>query len=58
MMDLRRPREFFLGLPIAEKGHTRECRIELLSLDMIIQDEIRTAEGGLVVAKGQKATPR
>jgi FixJ family two-component response regulator len=43
--------------PNAEEGQTQKCRIELLAPGMIIQDEIRTSEGGLVVAKGQEATP-
>ena len=42
--------------PNAEEGQTQKCRIELLSPGMIIQDEIRTADGALVVAKGQEAT--
>jgi hypothetical protein len=43
--------------PNAEEGVIQKCRIELLSPGMIIQDEVRTTEGGLVVSKGQEATP-
>lgn len=43
--------------PNAEEGQTQKCRIEVLSPGMIIQDEIRTSLGGLVVAKGQEVTP-
>jgi FixJ family two-component response regulator len=54
-------REFFDALvmldPNAEEGEIRKCRIELLSPGMIIQSEIRTGDGGLVVSKGQEATP-
>jgi len=53
--------EFFDALvaldPNAEEGVIQKCRIGLLSPGMIIQDEVRTIEGGLVVSKGQEATP-
>ncbi len=52
--------EFFDALvtldPNAEQGEIRKCRIEALSLGMIIQQEVRTAEGTLLVAKGQEVT--
>ncbi|MGA7905953.1 MAG: response regulator [Candidatus Sulfotelmatobacter sp.] len=53
--------EFFYALvaldPNAEEGGIRKIRVELLSPGMIIQDEIRTTEGALLVSKGQGATP-
>ncbi len=53
--------EFFQALvtldPNAEKGEIRKCRIELLTPGMIVQQEIRTINGGLVVSKGQEVTP-
>ena len=53
--------EFFAALveldPNSEEGEIRKCRIEELSPGMIIQDEIRTVEGALLVSKGQEATP-
>jgi CheY-like chemotaxis protein len=52
--------EFFEALvtldPNAENGEIRRCRIEELSDGMIIQEEIRTAEGALLVSKGQEVT--
>jgi CheY-like chemotaxis protein len=42
--------------PNAEEGETRKCRIEELSPGMIIQQEVRTLEGGLLVSKGQQVT--
>lgn len=54
-------REFFDALvmldPNAEDSEIRKCRIETLSAGMIVQNEIRSVEGGLVVAKGQEITP-
>ena len=54
-------REFFDALaildPNAEEGEIQKCRIERLSPGMIIQNEIRTGDGALVVSKGQEATP-
>jgi CheY-like chemotaxis protein len=54
-------REFFQALveldPNAEEGEIRQCRIEELSPGMIIQQEIRTHDGGLLVSKGQEVTP-
>ena len=54
-------REFFDALaildPNAEEGEIQKCRVELLSPGMIIQNEIRTGDGALVVSKGQEATP-
>jgi hypothetical protein len=52
--------EFFPALvtldPNAEEGEIRKCRIEQLSPGMIIQHEIRTYEGALLVSKGQDVT--
>jgi len=52
--------EFFHALveldPSAEEGEIRKCRIEELSTGMIIQQELRTNEGTLVVSKGQEVT--
>jgi response regulator RpfG family c-di-GMP phosphodiesterase len=52
--------EFFDALvaldPNAEEGEIRKCRIDLLLPGMIIQDEVRTAEGALLVSKGQEVT--
>jgi hypothetical protein len=49
--------EFFEALvtldPNAEEGDLRKCRIEQLTPGMIIQSEIHTAEGTLLVARGQ-----
>ena len=42
--------------PNAEDGEIRKCRIEQLSPGMIIQQEIRTYEGALLVSKGQEVT--
>jgi len=42
--------------PNAEESQTQKCRIEQLTPGMIIQDEIRTVEGALLVSKGQEAT--
>jgi CheY-like chemotaxis protein len=42
--------------PNAEEGEIKKCRIEQLLPGMIIQDEIRTPEGTLLVAKGQAVT--
>jgi len=53
--------KFFQALvaldPNAEEGEIRKCRIEELSPGMIIQQEIRTHDGGLLVSKGQEVTP-
>ena len=52
--------EFFEALvaldPNAEEGDVRKCRIELLTAGMIIQNEIRTVDGTLLVSKGQEVT--
>jgi CheY-like chemotaxis protein len=52
--------DFFLALvaldPNAEEGQTKECRITELSPGMIIQQEVRTHEGELLVSKGQEVT--
>lgn len=43
--------------PNAEEGEIRKCRIEVLSPGMIVQQEIRTYDGALLVSKGQEVTP-
>ena len=43
--------------PNAESGEIRKCRIDELLPSMVIQEEIRTADGALLVAKGQEVTP-
>jgi hypothetical protein len=52
--------EFFHALvtldPNAEEGEIRKCRIDELSPGMIIQQEVRTSEGALLVSKGQEVT--
>jgi hypothetical protein len=52
--------EFFDALvaldPNSEEGEIRQCRIEALTPGMIIQQEIRTGEGALLVSKGQEVT--
>jgi CheY-like chemotaxis protein len=42
--------------PNAEEAEVRKCRIEELARGMIIQEEVRTYEGTLLVSKGQEAT--
>jgi len=53
--------EFFHALvvldPNAEEGELRKCRIDELSAGMIVQQEVRTHEGALLVSKGQEVTP-
>jgi len=53
--------EFFDALvtldPNAEEGEIQKCRIELLAPGMIIQDEVRTTDGALIVSKGQEVNP-
>lgn len=50
--------EFFQALvtldPNAEEGEKRKVRIEDLTAGMIIQEEVRTLEGSLIVSKGQE----
>ncbi|HEX4785127.1 MAG TPA: HD domain-containing phosphohydrolase [Candidatus Sulfotelmatobacter sp.] len=50
--------EFFQALvtldPNAEEGEKQKVRIEDLSAGMIIQEEVRTHEGSLIVSKGQE----
>ncbi len=52
--------DFFQALveldPNAEEGEVRQCRPDLLSAGMIIQQEVRTTEGTLLVSKGQEVT--
>jgi response regulator RpfG family c-di-GMP phosphodiesterase len=42
--------------PNAEDGEIQKCRVELLSPGMIVQGEIRSSDGALVVSKGQEVT--
>jgi response regulator RpfG family c-di-GMP phosphodiesterase len=42
--------------PNAEEGEIRKCRVEDLVPGMIIQQEVFTAEGTLLVSKGQEVT--
>lgn len=53
-------KEFFEALitldPNAEEGAIRQCQIEDLTPGMIIQQEIRTPQGLLLVSKGQEVT--
>jgi response regulator RpfG family c-di-GMP phosphodiesterase len=42
--------------PNAEEGEIRKCRIEDLVPGMIIQQEVRTPDGVLLVSKGQEVT--
>jgi len=42
--------------PNAEEGEIQKCRVELLLPGMIVQSEIRSGDGGLVVSKGQEVT--
>ena len=53
--------EFFEALvtldPNAEEGEIRRCRIEEFVPGMIIQQEVRTHDGGLLVSKGHEVTP-
>lgn len=52
--------EFFNALvtldPYAEDAEIKPCRIEDLSTGMIIQEEIKTVHGALVISKGQEVT--
>ena len=43
--------------PNAEEGETRKCQVEDLAPGMLIQEEIHTLAGTLVVSKGQEVTP-
>ena len=53
--------EFFQALvtldPNAEQDEIRKCRIDLLSPGMIVQQEVRTNAGTLLISKGQEVTP-
>ncbi len=53
--------QFFQALvsldPNAEEGQIKRCRIEDLIPGMIIQQEVRTTDGLLLVSKGQEVTP-
>jgi response regulator RpfG family c-di-GMP phosphodiesterase len=43
--------------PNAEEGEIRSCRVEELSPAMIVQEEVRTHDGALLVSRGQEVTP-
>ena len=53
--------EFFLALvsldPNAEDGQIQTCRVEDLSPGMIIQQDVGTQDGQLLVSKGNEVTP-
>lgn len=53
--------EFFRALvtldPNAEAGDIRRCNIEDLAPGMVLQEEVRTHAGDLLVAKGHEITP-
>jgi len=53
--------EFFDALveldPNAEEGQIRKCRIELLTPGMIVQQEVRSTDGVLLISRGQEVTP-
>jgi CheY-like chemotaxis protein len=53
--------EFFEALitldPNAEEGEVRKCRVQDLAVGMIIQQEVRTPDGVVLVSKGQEVTP-
>ncbi len=53
--------EFFAALavldPNAEATEVRKCQISDLAAGMIIQQEVKTCEGALLVSKGQEVTP-
>ena len=53
--------DFFLALvsldPNAEEGQIQGCRIEDLSPGMIIQQDVRSQDGQLLVSKGHEVTP-
>lgn len=53
--------DFFLALvsldPNAEEGQIQACRIEDLSAGMIIQQDVRSQDGQLLVSKGHEVTP-
>jgi hypothetical protein len=42
--------------PNAEEGEIRKCRVDELIPGMIVQQEVRTTDGALLVSKGQEAT--
>ena len=43
--------------PNAEEGERQKCRIELLLPGMIVQQDIKSDQGTLLVSKGQEVTP-
>jgi len=53
--------QFFEALvtldPNAEQSEIRKCRIEELTPGMIIQQEVRSTTGGLLISRGQEVTP-
>ncbi len=42
--------------PNAEDGGVHKSRIELLAPGMIIQEDVRSIDGALLIAKGQEVT--
>ena len=43
--------------PNAEDSEIRKCRIDELTEGMIVQEEVRSTTGGLLVSRGQQITP-
>jgi len=43
--------------PNAEESEIQKCRIEELTPGMIVQEEVRSGTGGLLVSRGQEITP-
>jgi hypothetical protein len=43
--------------PNAEDCEIRKCRIEELIPGMILQEEVRSTTGGLLISRGQEITP-
>jgi hypothetical protein len=43
--------------PNAEESEIRKCRIDELTPGMILQEEVRSTTGGLLVSRGQEITP-
>ena len=43
--------------PNAEDSEIRKCRTEELTPGMILQEEVRSTTGGLLVSRGQEITP-
>jgi len=43
--------------PNAEESEIRKCKIEELTPGMILQEEVRSTTGGLLVSRGQEISP-